>query len=280
MAAAAGGLWSNALARIGSILPPTKAPAGALIASACLAGCSAGPMHIEETRYFAVPDGESTNYYRMQISGQTALGVASYRSGWYPARAVDGVFGAVSSEGGISAIETRAAIEREVSEKIKSTTKAWLDAAADPKTKRADLVRLMEARRLVLAYPSPVKPPYKNAFEIQFNPAIGVALTHADEKLIFILSSNPDEVIGKIKNFSESEQTVLTINQLSQVVAKRARNEVDAQVAVETVDRKADSLVVARLRSANTVAADENTTRERALLEIETLVHLIDAVQR
>jgi hypothetical protein len=237
-------------------------------------------MKISEVHYFWVSNGDTANYYRLRVDGQTSLGVAQFRSGWYPARAVDSLFGSVSSDGAIAALEARNQIEMDISGKILSTNKAWLDAAADVNSTPDKLARLLEARRRVLAYPNSAKPPMEGAFEMEFNPAKGVALFHADEKLVFILSSNPDEVVGKIKNFAESEQTVLSINQLSKVVVQRSRNAAGAQTAVEDVNKKSDVLVLAQLKKSLVTAKNLETPRADAIREIDLLLNLVTAVQR
>ncbi len=65
-----------------------------------LVACTTGPMDVREVRYWAVSNGKETNYYRLRVTGATRLGVAGYKSGWFPARAVDRLFGDVSSDDG------------------------------------------------------------------------------------------------------------------------------------------------------------------------------------
>ncbi len=47
-----------------------------------LAACTTGPMTVREVHYFAVPNGENSNYYRLRAEANTKLGVGEYRSGW------------------------------------------------------------------------------------------------------------------------------------------------------------------------------------------------------
>ncbi|MEI8631515.1 hypothetical protein P4S72_04085 [Vibrio sp. PP-XX7] len=44
--------------------------------------------------------------------------------------------------------------------------------------------------------------------------------------MIFVWSSNPDDVIKNIKNFSDSAQTALAVSRLAELSAQRVRNEV------------------------------------------------------
>src|SRR5262245_39773898 len=76
------------------------------------AACSLGIMEAEEVHYYAITNGENTNYYRLRVSADTLLGVSEYRSGYFPARAVDTVFGEVTSDGATRALATRNELER------------------------------------------------------------------------------------------------------------------------------------------------------------------------
>ena len=132
-----------------------------------LTSCSSGLMDIRERHYFAVPSGENTNYYRLRVEAKTKLGVSGYRSGWFPADAVDYAFGDVSDKGGIEALKVRNQLKEQINKKILSTNNAWLDEAAKPDAIMVKLDGLMRARRRILAYPSGDTPPYKGAFEIE-----------------------------------------------------------------------------------------------------------------
>jgi len=196
-----------------------------------LAACTTGPMNVREVHYFAVPNGENTNYYRLRVDAQTRLGVAGYRSGWFPARAVDRLFGEINSEAGAAEIDVRTKIETEINARILETTKGWLEEAVKLTPDRDKLDRLLAARRRILAYPSSIGEPYPKTFEIEHNPAIGVATRYADEKLVFVLGSNPDEVIGRIASFVEEDKSVLTINRLSGVITQTRVNQVASREA-------------------------------------------------
>lgn len=248
--------------------------------SMCLVmtGCTTGQMEVREIHYYAVPNGENTNYYRLRVKADTKLGVAEYRTGWYPARSVDALFGEVSSEGGVQALEVRSQIEKQINESILSTNEAWLKAASKPDAEPATLERLQRARRRVLAYPTSVGPPFEGAFEIEYNPARGVNTRYSDEKLVFILASDPDEVVGKIANFSESDQTVLQINKLAQVMEHRFKNDIAAAESVEDINIGVDNLILKQIEKARKVAEDPGATRVMAVREIDTLLILLNSV--
>jgi hypothetical protein len=57
-----------------------------------------------------------------------------------------------------------------------------------------------------------------------------------------MLSTDPDEVIGKIANFAETDKTVLSINQFAKITAQRVRNQIAAEEAAEEVNKRIDNL--------------------------------------
>jgi hypothetical protein len=238
-----------------------------------LGACTTGPMNVREAHYFAVPNGENTNYYRLRVDAETRLGVAGYRSGWFPARAVDRLFGEVTSEAGAAEVDVRTKIETEINARILETTKSWLEEAVKPDADSQKLDRLLAARRRVLAYPSSLGEPYPKTFEIEHNPSVGVATRYADEKLVFVLGSNPDEVIGRIASFVEDDKTVLTINRLSGVITQSRTNQIASREARQDLAKDADSRVHRRIQEALKAA-----TVTDALSQVETLLILLEAL--
>jgi len=242
------------------------------------ASCTTGPMDIRERHYFAVPSGENTNYYRLRVAAKTRFGVSGYRSGWFPADAVDYAFGDVSDKGGIEALKVRNQLKEQINKKILSTNSAWLDEAAKPDANRDKLDGLLRARRRILAYPKGDTPPYEGAFEIEYNPVKGVHTRFSEDKLIFVLASDPDAVIANIASFAENQQTVLAIDRLSGVIAQRTRNEIAASEAIAEVNESLDRLLLEQIKLAEEVVEDSTTTPSEAIQEINTLLILLDSV--
>jgi hypothetical protein len=250
----------------------------AILLALSLTACSLGRMELREVHYYAVPDGKNTNYFRLKVYGDTVLGNAQYRSGWFPAKAVDSLFGDVTADDNASAYETRRALETQIREKVLATYKAWLDEASKPDPDKAKLAGLMEARRLVLAYPAGDGAPFPGTVEIQYNPAEGIAILRADEKLVFVLGSNPDEVLGKIANFAESEKTVSSVNQLGRIISERVKADVAAEEAAERVNQQANALIASQISSTLKVL-ESGATKAEAGKEIDTLLSVINAVR-
>ncbi len=243
-----------------------------------LASCTTGPMNIREIHYFAAPNGENTNYYRLRVEANTRLGVAGYRSGWFPADAVDYAFGDVSTTGGTEALKTRNKIKEQINKKILETNQAWLDEAARPDADINRLNGLHHARRRILAYPISDGAPYEGASEIEYNPAKSVNLRFSDDKLIFVLSSDPDTVVANIASFAENQESALAIDRLAGVIAQRARTEIVAAEAVEEVNKRIDMLIFKQIDLAQGVTTNTETKIGTAIDEINTLLILLESM--
>jgi len=237
-------------------------------------------MDIREVHYFAVPNGENTNYYRLRVTASTELGVAGYRSGWFPADAVDYAFGDVSTTGGVEALKTRNKIKDQINKKILETNQEWLDEAANPNAEPEKLDGLQNARRRILAYPRSDGDPYKGAFEIEYNPAKSVNLRFSGDKLIFVLSSDPDTVVANIASFAENQESALTIDRLAGVIAQRARTDVVAAEGVEEVNKEIDTLIFKQIDLAQGVAENTETKIGAAINEINTLLILLEGLNQ
>ena len=244
--------------------------------------CSLGRMEVRETHYYAVPGEYSTNYYRLNVVAETILGDSEYRSGFFPANAVDNLFGDVSAEGGAKALEAKLQLEKQIRDSLLQVNAAYQAKARNPDSTELELEKLLDARRRVLAYPRWNPEVLRDTIEIDYNPSKGIAIRRADEKLVFVLSSNPDEVVGKIANFAESDKTVYSINQLAKVMAQRSRNEIAAKEASEEVNSKLDFLIHEQIKKALEILGDSPppTSKELAIKEIDILIHLLDSIGR
>lgn len=240
--------------------------------------CSSGPMKIRERHYFAVSSGENTNYFRLRIEAKTKLGVSGYRSGWFPADAVDYAFGEISDKGGIEALKVRSQLKEQINKKILLTNNAWLEETAKADANFEKLDGLMMARRRILAYPSGNTPPYKEAFEIEYNPAKGIHTRFSEDKLIFVLASDPDTVIANIASFVENQQTILAIEGLSSIITQRTQNDVVASEAIAETNESLDKLLLERIKLSEAMITDPATTKNELVREIDTLLILLDSV--
>ncbi len=251
-----------------------------LLALTLLGACTTAPMKVREQHYYAITNGTTTNYYRLRVSAETRLGQSEYRSGYFPADAVDALFGEIKSENAGEAIAARLKIEEMIRQAIEQTTRAWLVEARKVDADPAKLENLLNARRRVLAYPESAGKPFKGAVEIEYNPALGVFIRHADEKLIFILSSDPDDIVGAIAQQAESNNTVYSINQLGKVIAQRTRNEIVEAEAAEAADAETAATVGKHIGNVlETLTPDSEPNPDQMLLQIDTLLAMLELVR-
>jgi hypothetical protein len=202
-----------------------------------------GTMELKSEKYFAVSNGESTNYFRLRAFADTQLGVAEFRSGWFPADAVDALFGDVSNAGGVAAREAQQKIERVFADASVQMATEWKDAvmsaAKEPdKDHEKRLKKLMDARRYLVTAPVPgsdggIK--FDGASTMEYDVARPLWMRHCDEKLVFMLSSNPDEVIGKITAFANDQETAVTLNRLTESLRAAVQDQVDADTETAKV---------------------------------------------
>ena len=109
-----------------------------------LSGCSAGQMKFHEVRYLAVPSGDNLNVYRVTVKGYSQFTDAKFRSGWYPASAVDGLYGDVSNTKAIKALKVQEEIREEINKAILISTKKYLKKAIDPNATKEELRNLLK----------------------------------------------------------------------------------------------------------------------------------------
>ena len=242
---------------------------------AFLAGCSTGPMRVHELQYYRVANSTNANYFRLTIDAVTHIGVSKYRAGYFPARSVDSLFGEVSSTSGVDALRTRDELEKLINTNVFLVTSNWLFAASKPGTELGDLEKLNTARARLLTYPKPQLAP--GTVLMDYDPIRGVVERHSDEKMVFLLASDPDSVINKIANFTESDATVLTINRLSHAMSDKQQDSVDRRGAMLQVNKKYDAVAYQALQAALNMAGDSTTPADAAVKEINTLIQIIDS---
>jgi hypothetical protein len=242
------------------------------------AGCSLGVTHLEEVHYIAVPSEDNVNYFRIRLEAYVTLSETKFEAGWFPAETVDIIYGNADEAGIADTYKVKNQVRAKYDAAILATAQGYLDAAANPNAKPEVLEAWLAAQRRVRATAGSDVALPPGAIEVEYDPASGLALRHAGEKLIFVLSSNPDEVFTELTNFSRDAQVGATVLQLSDVVRQRAANDVVETVARNEARAKLDALVVERIdvalqavESASTVAALQK--------EIDTLRLIVETVR-
>jgi hypothetical protein len=240
-----------------------------------LQACSLGVMKVDEVHYWAVSNGVDTNYYRLSVDGYTRLSDAEYRSGWFDATAVDSLFGDVSEANAGESAAAKAEIEALYREAYKTTTENWLNVAKDPNKTDAEVQKEYNALRRIKVAPYGIANGFENAVEVEYNPTKGVMLNHSGEKMVFLLSANPDQIVGNITNFAESEKTAYMINKLGKVVELRAKSEIKTLVAEEKIADQINKVVVTQLQSSQQSLKD---LLDNPIIASDANLRQIDAV--
>ncbi len=238
----------------------------------CL-GCLGG-MHLQETQYFSIPnrDYSEVNYFRLKVVAHTFLSKAEYHSGWYPKESVDQLFGEVTSESNTDYVSSQRKLNAYTAQKILDIEKQWLDAAADPLKGNSALDSIIEARKRVLAYPrlESLNAPYPNTISIEYNPGLERVVRHIDQKQIFVLSSDPDEIIDEIKNYSESQETTLQLQKIAEVARAVQNSDNGARLAASRLDSIYVQMLIAQLDSA-IAFLNLNPSIEGAISKLEAI---------
>ena len=241
-------------------------------------GCTTGPLKIEEVYYLSATNGEDTNYFRITVKANTQLGVAEFREGWFPASAVDALFGDVSEEGAAKASLVRETLRKQFDEAILETHRQYQAAAANPDTTPDQLRKLLAAQARIRLLPYAPAYQLPNTLVVQYDPSKGLVYLRSDAKLVWVLSSNPDDVIGSIANFSEQEATEKTVLKFTDVIVQSRRNEVVTRRATNVVGAKDDKLISSQIETALS-ALNANPTRPVALEHVEALTQLLLALR-
>lgn len=241
-----------------------------------LISCSSGKTTVDTISYYAVPSGDNINYYRVKIKGESKLSQLKYKSGWYPTEALDQLFGNISSDESQNALAVQDKLRNQYNEAIIDVNKSYLNAAKDTSVSNYELNKLMMARKRVLAYPnsSLIVP---NSVEIEYNPLQNFAISHSNEKFAIIVSANPNEVVGRIASFSESDKTSSEIKKLSQIFEQQSVNRYYEIQAESTVDQKTDSLIISPLLELLKSSSRSPAKSDKQLLnEVDGLIKLLE----
>jgi hypothetical protein len=240
-----------------------------------LPACSLVPTHIQETHYIAVPSGGKFNYFRIRVNADATLSDVKYHSGWYPAEAVESLYGSANEGDAAEAYKLKNDIKKLINDAILKTETGYLDAASNPNSDPAVVQAWLTAQRRVRAMPGVTVPLPDGAIEIEYNPASAIALRHAGEKLVFVFSANPDEVVGAIEGFAKQAEVGATVLQLADVVRQQSVNEVATKEAENAASAKMNATLVAQL-DALTKVLEGNPTAAQLRTEVKTLQMVLE----
>ena len=247
--------------------------------------CTSGPMDVDE-KYFLVArnDQGDANYYRVRISGATRVGDAKFRQGWYPADAVDAVFGELSAENEGKALATETRLRSQLDDAFVAAQEQYLKAALasdpppDPDVLRAKLEVFNNIRKL----PPPPREGADRTTFIEYNPRAGLELRRSGQKPVMILSSDPDEIINKIVNVAEDAKTQELWYGMSEVLKARELAKTASEVARQEVLAESQDAMGVYLRNlqqelATAATGSQDATRSDLLAKLNAVIALMQS---
>ena len=243
-----------------------------------LVGCTSGPMNVEETYYLKVTNGTDNGYLRINVKAATQLSDAKYRSGWFLAEAVDVAFGNVAEDPTGATRAARDAMREKLIEALKKAQEAYLQVALNKDSTPEQIEQALQRWKRVRFAPGFESVGLSDTILVEYNPAQGIETVRAGEKLIFILSANPDQIIQSISKFANDAETKAAIQRFSNVIIENARADVEAKKARAGVASAADQFLSKKVtKSAQRLAA--KPTRDEAVGELEGLRALVLSLQ-
>jgi hypothetical protein len=240
-----------------------------------LSACSTGTTKIDQKYFLAVPSNTNVNYFRVRVRGESILSVTDFRSGWFPADAVDSLYGDVSQNGATEAFRVKEQLKAKYNAAILKAQDGYLAAASDPKTDPAVLQSWILAEHRVRATAGSEAPLPAGAVEVEYDPGRGITTAHAGEKLVLVLSSDPTSVIEAISAFSNDVQTGATVLNLADVMRQQSSNDVATTEARNAAKAKTDALIAQRLGALSDLLKTD-PKRPDLVREIESLRMLLE----
>ena len=167
-----------------------------------LSGCATEGRLLKEEHFADYAPCQSkqcvrANYYRVRVVAYGQNGRVDYRSGWFDAKAVDDLFGEISSQH-----NARNLIAKEQRRAIRETYKEYVEALLSDTPNQGTI----ETRR--------------QAFDAARDGVSGVTtlggspLDHTNHKFVMILSNDPSDVIAAIKGKVEQNKLVDSVASL------------------------------------------------------------------
>ena len=214
--------------------------AGALV----LAGCSLGRTKLGSTSYVAVPGRNNTNYFRVTVTGSSKLAVTHFKSGAFPADIVDTLYGNAGNSNLPEVYKLQEDIKKEINDALLKAWKSYLEKAIDPAATQEVLADRLATIRRVRAAPGDGIPLPKGAVEMEYAPERNLVLRGWGQKLVFVMSSDPNDVIGAISTFSNEVETGTTVLRLADLVQQKVVGDVvEIEARNEARDKLKDVLI-------------------------------------
>lgn len=211
----------------------------ALTASIAVSACSQGNMSVKQQYFLTAELDGNAVHYRVNIRANTVLSDAKFRQGWFPAEAVDSVFSEATGSDAGSTYDTRDKLKRQINTTLLELRKRYGEELLKAAPDGEKLTGLLLAENRLRYYAArEIGDDYDFSETMEFDPISGLITNRSGDKLVLILSANPDQIIQSIANFSEEEKTKAVIKGLVDFIGANARKDLDKKEALAEVERQ------------------------------------------
>lgn len=247
-----------------------------LFISLFLNACS-GTMKVEEIYYLAVPSGENTNYFRIRIKSKTQFSDAKYEAHWVSADAVDALYSDQHDSDRASAINTEKRIREVINKKLESASITYLGVASNPESTDAEIQKWMKVYQRLRAMPSQdfALPP--GTVVMEYNPIRNLVTTRAGQKMILMLSANPNDILKNISKFANSQETSASVLRLADIVNQQRQVEQSEDLADLSANQSLFNLLSEQLKQTEKNTAEADKTQLE--IDIQSLINLAEALR-
>jgi len=240
-----------------------------------LQGCSMGKTQFKEDYYLGVPSGRNTNYFRITVTGDARLSETNFRSGSFPADIVDSLYGDTSKAGVADAYKLQGDVKKKVNEALLKAWTAYLEVASNPNAEPAKIEAHLAALRRIRSAPGDEIALPKGAVEMEYAPDQNLVLRGSGQKLVFVMSSDPDNVIQQITTVSQDVETSTSVLRLADLVQQRAIGDlVELEAKIE--GRDTQNVVFAAEIDNLQKLSEGDTTQAELVAAIEALRSVLD----
>lgn len=240
-----------------------------------IVGCAG--MDVQETYYLAVPSGENTNFYRVRVSANATNGVSNYDAAWFSVHSVDALYSDVTSSTAAAELNVEKNIRDTLNAQIESAYQSYLEAAADPTKTNTELAPWLNVLKRLRAAPGSNTPLPGGAIEMEYNPAENLVTRRAGQKLVMVLSSDPDDVIAEISNFSQSTETSASVLRLGEVFTQQQNNQ--AYETEAEMNAVSDDFVLLAAQLEAALNDSEQADKDALIQRLISLITLAESIQ-
>lgn len=251
------------------------------IAALGIGGCQQfGQVDLREQYYLGASNGTEMVYYRVTIQADTFLANMQFRQGWYPAYAVDQLFGDVSDNGVVETLSARDEIRKQIDEKLKEARTRYLEVAADPDSSNSEVEAALRAVMRVRLDASPSLLDSDGILDkthlIEYDPDADLSTRRAGHKKIYLLSADPNQVIQELQRLAADTDTQKLISDFNKALTTAISREA-TDTALETIQGR--ERISRQLAALHDAADDDSVLRSTVLSELDATISVLGISQ-